>query len=290
MNNSGAYNQFSINRPQYGSKEFLQSNTLVGKLAFLILVLFVFIIALRLGIAIINWALGKNPSPHFIDGMVDSKVLLTFPQDPTTVGAQTLSRSINQTDGIEFTWSVWLFIDDLTYLQGQFRHVFHKGNSTLDARGLVQPNNAPGLYIAPDTNKLIVIMNSYNNFNESVEIPDIPLNKWMNVMIRCQNTVIDVYINGVITQSLQLEGVPKQNYGDVFACMNGGFSGYLSNLWYFDKALGMAEISNLVKRGPNKRMVGTNGMNIKNPDYLSLRWYFAGAGNDVDVAKTTTSI
>ena len=230
-------NEFSINQPQYGSKEFLQSNTIVGKVAFLIIVLFIFIIVLRLGISLLSWFIQGSTSPHFINGIVDAKQMLIFPQDPTQRGSKTLSRSINQHDGVEFTWSIWLFIDDLTYKEGQYRHIFHKGNSEMGPNGLIQPNNAPGLYIYPNTNALYVLMNTYNEINESISIMDIPLNKWMNVIIRCQNTTMDVYINGVITQSLQLKGVPKQNYGDVYTSMNGGFSGFISDLWYYDKAL-----------------------------------------------------
>jgi len=273
--NSG-YNEFSISQPQYGSREFLQSNTIIGKFAFLILILFGFLIALRLGISILNWFIQGTSSPHFIDGMVDAKQMLIFKQDPSLINSKTLSRSINENDGIEFTWSIWLFIDDLTYQQGQYRHVFHKGNAEMASNGLIQPNNAPGLYIMPNTNGLYILMNTYNDINESVTILDIPLNKWINVMIRCENTNMDVYVNGVITQSLQLKGVPKQNYGDVYTSMNGGFSGYISNLWYFDKALGTTQINAIAKHGPNMKMTGTNGMNMKNPNYLSMRWYFDG--------------
>lgn len=288
FNGNPTYNNFSITQPQYGSKEFLQSNTLVGKFAFLILILFVFIILLRLGISLLSWWISGSTSPQFINGMVDAKQMLIFHQDPTLKNSKTLSRSINKNNGIEFTWSIWLYIDDLTYQQGHYRHIFHKGNSDMGPNGLVQPNNAPGMYILPNTNGLYIVMNTYNDINESITILDIPMNKWMNVMIRCENTRLDVYINGVITQSLQLSGVPKQNYGDVFTSMNGGFSGYISNLWYFDKALGMSAINNLVKGGPNLKMVSGGGMKIKNPNYLSLRWYFDGLSDDTGSKYLTT--
>ena len=45
-------------------------------------------------------------------------------------------------------------------------------------------------------------------------------------------------------------GVPKQNYGDVFVGLNGGFDGNVSNLWYYDYALGTAEIQRIVNSGP----------------------------------------
>ena len=48
---------------------------------------------------------------------------------------------------------------------------------------------------------------------------------------------LDVYINGSIIKSHHLHGVPKQNYGDVYIAPNGGFAGYISNLWYYNYAL-----------------------------------------------------
>jgi hypothetical protein len=127
-------------------------------------------------------------------------------------------------------------------------------------------------------------MNTFDVINEEISVPDIPLNKWVNVIIRCQNTTLDVYVNGTIARSVDLVGVPKQNYGDVFVAMNGGFDGYVSNLWYYNYALGTAAIQKLTTDGPNTKMVGSNGMNDKIFDYLSLRWFFYGAGDSFNPA------
>ena len=260
----------------YGTKEFLQSNSIIAKVSFLFLILFLFVIFLRLGMSFIGWLLSSSNSPKLINGMIDAKQMIVFPQDPSLNNAATIYRSVNATDGIEFTWSVWIFIDNLQYLDGQYRHIFHKGNYQLDSTGKNFPNNAPGLYIAPNTNSLIVIMNSYNEINEEITIPNIPLNKWVNVIIRCQNNKLNVYINGTITRSTELSGVPKQNYGDIYVSTNGGFDGYTSNLWYYNYALGTAAINNLVNSGPNTKIVGSNGLDNKMAKYLSLRWYFYG--------------
>ena len=265
----------TMNNVKNGFSEFVNSNSLVAKISFMLFVLFIFIIILQLSITFLGWVLNKsNNSPHIINGMVDAKQMLIIPQDPTLPGAKTIGRSINAIDGIEMTWSVWLFINDLGISDGKYHHIFHKGNDTTNDVGLNFPNNAPGLYISPNSNSLTIIMNTYNTINEEVVIPDIPMNKWINVIIRSKNTDLDVYINGTITKSIQLSGVPKQNYGPVYVAMNGGFDGYISNLWYYNYALGVTSIQDLVKKGPNIKMGGSNSMNMKNPDYLSLRWYF----------------
>jgi hypothetical protein len=165
-----------------------------------------------------------------------------------------------------------------------YRCVFYKGNDfsknpNADSQGLNFPNNAPGLYIAPNTNDLVIMMNTFNVINEEITVNDIPLNKWVNVIIRCENNTLDIYINGTIIKSHHLHGVPKQNYGDVYIAPNGGFSGYISNLWYYNYALGVKEISKLASDGPNTVTRGSNSLNLKNNNYLSMRWFFYGAGD-----------
>jgi hypothetical protein len=275
------FNTFTTNKYVSSTKEFFESNSLVAKFAFILLILFAFIILLRLGIILLGYILRPDNTNKLINGMVDGKQLIVIPQDPESNGAKTVTRSVNANEGIEFTWSCWIFIDDLTYNSGKYKCVFYKGNDYAtnpqeDNLGLNFPNNAPGLYIAPNSNDLIILMNTFNVINEKITINDIPLNKWVNVLIRCSNRTLDVYINGTITKSHKLTGVPKQNYGNVYISPNGGFSGYVSNLWYYSYALGTMEISRLVTNGPNTNMVGSNAIQMKNPNYLSLRWFFYG--------------
>ena len=284
MSSNSTFNSFSTSNGTFGTRDFLESNSLVAKLSFLLLVILGFIILLRLGISTISYFLKPSSSPHLIDGMVDATQMIVFQQDPSNNGAVTVYRSTNATDGIEFTWSTWIFINNLND-SGTYKHIFSKGNSNIQENGLIHPNNAPGLYIAPNTNTLVVMMNTFNVINEEILIPDIPINKWVNVIIRCQNTTLDVYINGTIARSINLSGVPKQNYGDVYVAMNGGFNGYISNLWYYDYALGTSSIQRLSEKGPNTKMIGSNGLDDNMFNYLSLRWFFYGAGDSFNPEK-----
>ena len=286
MSSNNTFNSFSTSSGTFGTKEFLESNSLVAKFAFLLLVIFGFIILLRVGLSVLTYFLKPSTeSTQLIDGMVDASQLIVFQQDPSANGSKTIYRSVNATDGIEFTWSVWIFIDNLQTNSGIYKHVFSKGNSDLQDNGLIYPNNAPGLYLAPNTNALIVMMNTFNVINEEIFIPDIPLNKWVNVIIRCQNTSLDVYVNGTIARSINLVGVPKQNYGDVYVAMNGGFGGNISNLWYYNYALGTAAIQKIAEDGPNTAMIGFNGMDDRKFNYLSLRWFFYGSGDSYNPSR-----
>lgn len=263
-----------------GVGSFINSDSLVAKIIFLLIVIFAFVILLRISISIMTWAFTALKSPLLINGMVNAKQMLIIPQDPTLKDANTILRSVNQAGGIEFTWSVWILIDDLQYMAGKYKHIFHKGNDDIAENGLNFPNNGPGLYIAPNTNALVVIMNTFNVINEEIIISDIPLNKWINVIIRCKDTTLDVYINGIVTKSVKLMGVPKQNYGDVYIAMDNGFSGYISNLAYYNYSTSMTTIREIMQKGPNTNVVSGGAADPKNKnslDYLSLRWYFYGS-------------
>jgi hypothetical protein len=261
-----------------GSPSFMESNSLVSNFAFLLLVIFLFVIILRISISTLVYFMKPSDSPHLFDGMVDGRQMMVFQQDPAQKGAKTIYRSVNENDGIEFTWSVWVFINAMTTTD-TYKHVFSKGNYSIGTDGIMDPNNAPGLYIAPDTNKLILVMNTYNVINEEITIPNIPINKWINIIVRCQNNTLDVYVNGTISRSINLTGVPKQNYGNVYVAANGGFDGYISNLWYYNYALGTSAIQKLVEQGPNTKMIGNNGISDTMYNFLSLRWFFYGSGN-----------
>ena len=52
-------------------------------------------------------------------------------------------------------------------------------------------------------------MNTYNTVAERVVIPDIPIHKWISVII-LENRNIDVYVNGTIVSRYELKSVPNK--------------------------------------------------------------------------------
>lgn len=265
----------------FGSKEFMESNSLVAKVAFLLLVLVVFVIILRSLTYAASYFVKPVGSPHLIDGMIDSKQMKVIDVDPNIKGAKPIVRSVNEDGGIEFTWSVWLYADDLDYMKGQYKHVFHKGNddfkTTGDMKGMNYPNNAPGLYFTPKDNNMIVVMNTFNDIVERIMIENIPMNKWYHIAIRVEGQNVDIYVNGTIVNRHIMKDVVRQNYDKVYMSMNGGFSGHTSNLWYYDYGLSNSELQSLVDKGPDMTLL-TDSMMDGVPKYFSLRWFFRNVG------------
>ena len=278
--------KFRNNRMVSGTTDFLYSNSLVAKVCFLILVIIMFIIGARLGSRLLAWLLSPSKNPILIDGMRKGTSPLRIYQDPKIQDSIPIMRSVNERDGLEFTWSTWLFIErindgkDLTNPEKQ--HIFNKGSyentggksdfDDINIQGMNFPNNAPGLYLSRKDNSLIVLMNTFTGVLEEVKIPDIPMNKWINVVMRCKGRNMDTYVNGTIVSRHIFQSVPKQNYGDVWITQRGGFDGMLSSLRYFSHASTGVEVEELVKAGPN--LTADDSLKIF-PPYLALRWFFS---------------
>ena len=265
------------------STGFLDSNTIIAKFAFLILIIIIFIFLLNLGIVAIQYFMTPSDSPYLINGMIDGNRGQTIPQDPKKPDSILIKRSNNESSGIEFTWSTWIRIDEFEEVTEKYQHVFHKGANTFGEDGVASTTNAPGLYIKQRSNgngantatlKVVMSTNASGSDNTK-EIDDIPLQKWVHVIIRMQNTVMDVYINGTISGRLNLSEVPLQNYYDVQICRNKGFTGKLSNLRYYDYALNIFQITKVVAAGPNTAAVDSTEKLEKNYNYLSSSWYAA---------------
>ncbi len=281
-------------------KSFGESNGLIMNFAFTLMVIIVFIIMLQIGSNIIGYFYAENGSPYLFNGTIDGKQMLYFEQDPSKDDNVTVLRSDDQREGIEFTWSFWINIEDMEYNKGQFRHIFHKGEAnilsgkeagkhTLEYKyesdeinqlrelpthnGLNFPNNGPGVYLAPNTNKMVIFMNTHKALMEKIEIDDFPMNKWVSVIIRCKGNIIDIYINGTISKRQVLKGVPKQNYGNLYTGMNGGFDGHLSNMRYFDYAIGTRQIETIMSTGINLTNMSPKPGLYDDTNYLSASWF-----------------
>jgi len=344
------------------TKEFLESGSIIANIVFLILVIIGFVLLLRLGTGILGWLFSPRPNVIVSPGMINASTQKVIPSDPTVHNSVPIMRSQNQWRGIEFTWSVWIFIDGNQLDRGKdrFRHVFSKGNTRIPQSnnqpkgvgkdvphfgavdGIVEPLNGPGLYISPNNSpnvaelSLLVRMNIFTNeatgqpltqlnsacmdamravqengtfdtskgadpatlascrkefaylnssggagmgsdalspmIYDDVIVPEIPINKWVSVIIRLENNnILDVYINGRLVRRHHLRGVARQNYGPTNLALNGGFGGQISELRYFNYAIGTAEIDWIVEHGPNLTATG-NDLNAK-PYYLANRWF-----------------
>jgi len=242
------------------SSEFINSNTAISKFVFLIFVLIAFIMLMNLGVYIISYFSRPNLSPYVIKGLINGNTAVTIPQDPKNSNSVTIYRSNNASKGIEFTWSVWLNLNELP-LNG-IDTIFSKGD------GIKQNGPSMKLKKTDNSGTIQIRMDSVAGPNEIIEIVNIPLSRWFNIAIRLQNKIMDVYVNGTVARRYVFTNVPKQNYGDIIV---GRFNGMMSDLRYFNTALNVFHINNITLAGPNLK-TAVNQRDTKF-DYLSNIWF-----------------
>jgi hypothetical protein len=259
------------------TQEFMTSNTVISKFVGFILCLLLFVLIFQIGMGLLQNAFGSNYSPYIINGMVQSDKELQVSANPNVSGSVPIYRSVDQNQGLEYSWNVWFNVDT-NALNGTKQKIFSKGKPPNSSSFM---NLSPGLFLSRDTpnsNSLYLIMNtfdtSYNtNSYEQIIITDIPVQKWVCCTIRVQGKSVDVYINGFLKQRKNLISLPKQNYYDTYIGDNGGFKGFISSLRYYGYAIGYDEIQSLFSAGPSLKLVSSTAMPASS-DYLAANWYF----------------
>jgi hypothetical protein len=290
QNIGNTLNEFSSKSVVDASSEFLESNSIIAKCAFVILVLILFMFLLKLGIMLIGYFTQPSNNPYLVKGTISGNVSSTISQDPKNNDSILVKRSNNKSKGLEFSWSIWLFISGTPKDNGVYEHIFNKGDLKNNSSGVFNING-PGMYLVKDATtptkaNIRIIMDTVsketpvaNAFTENtyVDVKNVPLNKWVNITFRVENKIMDVYVNGTISNRLVFENVPLQTYNDIQLCQNGGFKGQLSNLRYFSYSLNIFEINTIVLGGPNLKpgQLASNINNISDStfSYISNMWY-----------------
>lgn len=202
-------------------------------------------------------------SPILVEGIKNGKHALVVSQDPANPGYRPIMRSENQ-HGIQFTYEFWIMIEGYEYKRDEWKHVFHKG----DAKSY--PNRAPGVWLHPETNAMRVYMNTQKQILEWVDVHNMPLRKWVHVALVLDDYDLDVYINGFLKTRKRLSSVPRQNNGDLWINMYGGFEGNLSSLRYHPRAVSGAELHQSIRSGPGHSACIDTG---ELPPYLDDQWW-----------------
>lgn len=285
--------------------EFLESNTMIARITFLLAIIIIFSFLFYFGSKILYYFFSPSETPYIISGMKDGTEALTITQTLGNKSSVPILRSKNEYEGVEFTYSFWIYVNNLDYNDSQdFKHVFNKGSAPNSVgeggSGLFGPNNSPGVYLYTGKKNLsddlldkfpllgmLVRMNVFHN-NENVKkayyddiyIDGIPIKKWVGVVIRVTSqNIVDIYINGNLTKRHKLSNIVKQNYDNLYVNYNGGFAGNLSNLKYYNYSIGAYEINSITSNGPNLTTTKDSNIEKAKPYYLSPDWYF----NDTDV-------
>jgi len=180
----------------------------------------------------------------------------------TIEGSSLASDGSNQTN---FTYSIWVNVDDWTYKYGEPKVIFGRMSAQQSANGAVQ-NPCPVVALGPIENNLIISLtlsgcNTSEQTSEDTELPNsmcihrcmvsnIPIQKWVNLLISVYGQTLDVYIDGKLVKTCVLPGI-AQVYQDesVYVTPKGGFSGWTAKFQYFPYAMDPQGAWNIYQKG-----------------------------------------
>ena len=176
----------------------------------------------------------------------NSRIILVRMQDATTQSTVSpASTSIG--DSVDYTFSIWFYINDWNYKIGQEKVIFER-------RATSENKPAPSVSLGANTNNLNVAIETYSasgvTQTSNCQISDIPLQRWTNFIMSINGRALDLYIDGKLVRTCVLEGPPK-SYSNtpIEVCPGKGFSGFVSNLEYISNSISPSEAYNIYKEG-----------------------------------------
>ena len=159
------------------------------------------------------------------------------------------SKIVSPISNNEFTYSTWIYLNTIDYKYGQWKHIFTKGISNINSL-----EQCPSLWIHPKSNSLRLIIKNINNELETLDIDDISLKSWNNIVLTLRDTYLEIYINGKLVTSKNIKNSPSFNSGSLIVNDNDGFDGLLSSLCYYPIALTSDMIRKYYNRGPSGQL------------------------------------
>jgi hypothetical protein len=108
----------------------------------------------------------------------------------------------------------------------------------------------PALSLGPIDNTLHVTMTTETQPFETM-VPNIPLQKWTNIILSLNTKSLDIYLNGKLVKTTILPSIPKLDPGaSVYLTPDTGFSGYTSRFFYKNDAISPQEAWSIYRSGP----------------------------------------
>lgn len=206
-------------------------------------------------------------------------------------------KNIFETNINYFTYSFWLYINGTnnnlyqenwySYRYDEWKSIFYRGSSITD-KDLSNLIQYPGFWLTPNLNNLVIVFQN-NSEVERIEIDNIELNKWVNIVTVIELGSVSVYINGKLDRVLNLDpNTINMNQYNLYISKDSessssgksGFSGSIAELIYYNYALTNLDISksyeyykNIIDKYQNNIIKQNNNGNfniklIKNDDKI----------------------
>jgi hypothetical protein len=172
------------------------------------------------------------------------------------------ASSIDSSTSNNYAYSAWIYVDDWSYRYGEPKTIMGRLDSTLEP--------SPSMVLGAIENNLTVSVACYSSEKKSSKsvihncnVANIPLQKWVNIIISLYGRTLDVYIDGKLVRTCILPGVAKvPTKSPIYITPMGGFSGYTANIQYFSDSLNPQQAYNIYKKG-----YGGSGLSLSSFPY-----------------------
>jgi len=224
-----------------------QNSSTMGKVIFfIILILFIAFLIYIIYVAVKASQTAAKNAPIIVNDVIDAYI------------ARPAFKLPQVTQGMNQTFSTWIYVKDWNYKFGQYKNILWKGNppniSTLNANPTVSNIHCPSIWLYPLTNSLkVVTSTSVPEQVESCDIQNIPLMTWVHITYVLNNRTVDLYVNGKLERSCALRGIPTITNDPVYITTGSpqaGFYGKIGKTQYFTKALLPNDVANAYQQGP----------------------------------------
>ncbi len=185
---------------------------------------------------------------YFIMWLFTKSTQLTKMSDGTirqVILANTLPNSKHSNN---YTYSTWFYVNDWNYRFGEPKIILGR---------LDKDNNpSPSITIGAMENNVNVAVACYPISASAAPIihqcnvSNIPLQKWVNLIVSLYGRTLDLYLDGKLVRTCVLPGVAKVSpETDILVTPNGGFNGWTANFQYWATASNPQEAYNIYKGG-----------------------------------------
>lgn len=198
--------------------------------------------------------------PYTLNGIQDGKTT-------STIEASSLATNGSDVPSSNFAYSIWFYINDWNYRYGEPKVIFgrmgsksNKENSSIPGISGLDP--CPAVILGAIQNNIVVSMGCYpgndtqpiegggNTVVHSCSIANIPIQKWVNLVVSVYGRTMDLYIDGKLVRTCLLPGVASiNNNANVYLTPGGGFDGWTSKFQYYPNTLNPQEVWNIYSKG-----------------------------------------
>lgn len=188
-------------------------------------------------------------------GLISAQNMQTIPATSLASNASTTISPSN------FTYSIWMFIDDWNYKYGEPKIIFGRMATGSGADepcptvvlGNIQNNISISLAVYPEETTTPPVTYIVHH----CDIENIPIQKWVNLLISAYGRTLDTYIDGKLVKTCVLPGVPKIDAtAPVYVTPMGGFSGWTSKFQYWPVSTDPQQAWNIYTQGYGGNSLG----------------------------------